>query len=162
MDSSQRLALDRLIKEYNPEETTNDIRSLKHSKPIMEDVITLEKVKKDYSRLKKTNPEEFKKIAISRGNFLWTNYTNIYNRLMNDELDINILSQFISVLKKIEEGNIDQHEGSVYIGELLKKLYVDSALRHGEKVDKKEQNKKPKGPKKDISWKEYKLLKKMI
>lgn len=159
MDPSQRLALDRLIKEYNPEETTSDIRRLKHSKPIMDDVITLEKLKKDYSRLRKSNPEEFKQIAIKRGNFLWSNYTNIYNRLMKDELDISILSQFISVLRKIEEGDIDQHEGSVYIGELLKKLYVDSALRQGENIDKKNKKSKPKGPKKDVSWKEYKLLK---
>jgi len=159
MDSNQRLALDKLIKEYQPEETTNDIRRLKHSKPIMEDVIILEKLKKDYSRLRKSNPEEFKKMAINRGNFLWSNYTNIYNRLMNDELDTRILSQFVSILKKIEDGDIDQHEGSVYVGEILRKLYIDSAIRHGDKIDKKNKKTEPKGPKKNISWSEYKLTK---
>ena len=31
---------------------------------------------------------------------------------------------------------VDQHEGSVLVGKLLKELYVDSALRRSENLDK--------------------------
>ena len=35
-----------------------------------------------------------------------------------------ILFQFIDVLNKIEDGKMDQHEGSYEVGLLLKKIYV--------------------------------------
>ena len=59
----------------------------------------------------------------------------------------------------IEEGLLDQHEGSVKVGELLKKLYVDSALRKGEKIDKSNPTEvKVFKESKDISWKQYKNM----
>ena len=37
--------------------------------------------------------------------------------------------KLINVLKNIEEGDVDQHEGSVVVGKILKEMYIDSALK---------------------------------
>ena len=62
------------------------------------------------------------------------------------------------VLQKIEEGECDQHEASVIVGNILKELFVDSAIRKEEKREKRERKKKKdnKRKKKNISWLEYK------
>ena len=99
-------------------------------------------------------------MMITHMNFLWTNYTNIFNRLIKDELDLKILSKFISVLSLVEDGKLNQHDASVQIGEILKSLYIDSAVKRQEKVDKRNDkiSKKEKiiKPKKNISWADYK------
>jgi hypothetical protein len=63
----------------------------------------------------------------------------------------------LQVLRAIEEGDVDQHEGSVVFGKLLKKLYIDSAVKEGDNLDKDNivepiiyVESKP------ISWKDYK------
>jgi hypothetical protein len=92
--------------------------------------------------------------------FLYDNYTNIFNRLLKDELNLNILANFLSVLKRIEDGKIDQHEGSYEVGLLLKKLYIDSVLKQKEKDEKKNKRKKKKTKKKaaKITWSRYKEM----
>ena len=59
------------------------------------------------------------------------------------------------VLKAIEDGKYDQHEGSVKVGEILKQLYIDSALKGGNQNEKKEKKERKRKGKK-ISWAEYK------
>jgi len=65
----------------------------------------------------------------------------------------------LSVLKMIEDGKVDQHEGSVMFGKVLKELYVDSAIKHGENLDKQyETEKVPQVEGKKISWNQYKKM----
>ena len=56
---------------------------------------------------------------------------------------------------------MDQHEGSVMVGKLLKEVYVDSALRRADNLDKQyESEEKPTlYDGKQISWKSYKSTK---
>jgi hypothetical protein len=91
--------------------------------------------------------------------WLWKNYMNIYNKLKKDELNLSILHNFLAVLKQIENGDLDQHEGSVKIGKILKELYVDSAVQKEKKREAKDnrKRKKKKGEKK-ITWTEYKKM----
>jgi hypothetical protein len=75
----------------------------------------------------------------------------------------------LNILKKIEDGELNQHEGSYLVGKYLKEMYIDSALKTKEKLEAKEakeQNKKiPKKPfsnvEKKISYKDYKILNKL-
>jgi hypothetical protein len=53
---------------------------------------------------------------------LYTYYADIFNRLCRDELNIGIMSKLIQILKLIEDGMVDQHEGSVAVGKLLKRV----------------------------------------
>jgi len=159
MNTKDRLQLSNLIKEYNSEETTSKIRSLKHSSNIKEDIITIQRMKIRYVNLKKNDFSKFKEIVSQKASFLYSNYTNIFNRLINDELDLQILGQFLSVLKQIEDGELDQHEGSYKVGMLLKKLYIDSALKQAEKYDANNPiATSSKNTGKQINWSEYKKM----
>lgn len=157
MDDATRLNLSKMIKEYQSEETTDKIRSLKHSLRIRDSVTTMIQLKQRFARMEKTNNSTFKTMCQNQCRFLYDNYTNIFNKLFKDELDLNILHQFLDILHRIEEGEIDQHEGSYLVGMALKKLYIDSAVKREEKMTPK--NTKPKFAKsKNISWREFKKI----
>ena len=47
---------------------------------------------------------------------------------------MDILLQLINVLHYIEDGAVDQHEGSVMVGKLLKEIYIDGAVRKADKL----------------------------
>ena len=158
MDNNLRNQLNKMVKEYKSEETTQNIREERNSVRIYRDVQTMLKLKVNYARLRKSNKDQFKKMAINKCNFLYTNFTNIFHRLFKDELNLKILYQMIQVLEKIELGKIDQHEGSFMVGDILKKLYIDSALKKEAKTEKNKKNKKveKKIPTKKMSWKDFK------
>jgi hypothetical protein len=93
---------------------------------------------------------------------LFYKYTDIYKRLLKDEIDLTIMSTALNVLQKIEDGEIDQQEGSVFVGKLFHQIYVDSALRRSENLDKVAADTETTFPKyegKSISWKEYRQKK---
>ena len=153
MNEEGRLKLKNMINEFKPEETTGKIRKLRHSDKIKNQVTLYLNLKKQYSRVSK---ETFQNMCKKKCEFLYNNYTNLFNKLVKDELDLNILFQFVSILKEIEIGKLDQHEGSVKVGQILKELYIDSALRE----DKKRDNKKHKYKKaKKVSWSDFKKIK---
>tara|TARA_Y100000816_G_C25956569_1_gene499113 strand:+ start:47 stop:553 length:507 start_codon:yes stop_codon:yes gene_type:complete len=157
MDSNLKKQLNKLVKEYKSEETTDKIRQLKHSELIYKDVQKILNLKKQYSRLEKTNKEQFKQIATNHCSFLVDNYTNLFIKLLKNQLDLNLLLKFINILKEIENGKLDQHEGSYKVGTILKKLYIDSAISNEkDKKPKKKIKKKPKLANKKLSWKDYK------
>jgi hypothetical protein len=94
--------------------------------------------------------------------FLWKNYTNIFNKLFEGYLDLAILNKFISLLKKIEDGVFDQHEASVMVGQVLKEIYIDRALKE-DQIKEKKRNKNKKQDKskskiKKISWRDFKKM----
>ena len=158
MNDNERLHLQKMIQANNTEDTTEAIRKVKHSSLIHDDVQQLLSLKTKYGRLSKSNPNEFDAICTSRCSFLFNNYTDIFNRVKKNELDLKLLNDFLNILKQIEDGKIDQHEGSFMVGKVLKELYIDSALKKSENLDKKSRKTKTDHvvkPEK-ISWKEYK------
>ena len=152
MNKEDKLNLKNMVSKYNPVETTDKIRELKHSEKIRENVTTYLELKKKYKRLSK---EQFLNIVQNKCYFLYENYTNIFNKLVKDELDLTILNKFLYILSKIENGEIDQHEGSVMVGNILKELYIDSAIKKDQKMNKYKKVEKKRKAKK-ISWNEYK------
>ena len=69
----------------------------------------------------------------------------------------------MKTLKKIEDGELDQNEGSYLVGELLKKIYVDSALRREKNFDEKSksnnsENKQQSRKIKNVTYSQYKTL----
>ena len=161
LSNDQKLHLQKMMNENNIEDNTNNIKKMKHSNLIRTDVNHLVFIKNKYNELEKENPEEFDNICTRECSFLFNNYTDIFNKIKKDIIDLNILDYFLKTLKKIEDGELDQNEGSYLVGELLKKIYVDSALRREKKIEDKEvpTNKKKKVVKeKNISYAEYKKL----
>lgn len=165
MNDDERLNLRKMIAANDTEDNTSKIRGLKHSELIRADVAKLLKLKHEYARLAKTHPSQYDSMCVSRCAFLFKYYTDIYNKIKKDEIDLNILMKFVSVLKLIEDGKIDQHEGSFEVGKLLKQIYVDSALRKSEHLDAAHESAGstlPAAPVKDVSWVQYKKMNKRI
>jgi len=140
--------LQKMIKVNDVENQTDLIRSLKHSHKLQTDINEL-------LRLKRENNLENAEMTCC---FLFTHYTDIFNKVKKDEIDLKILNHFLNVLRNIEDGEIDQHEGSYLIGSLLKSLYVDSALKKAEKLNSKEEEEIEPPVVVNISYKDYKNL----
>ena len=155
IDEKTRLNLQRMMKENDVEETTDQIRELKHSKLIRQDVIQMKQLKKKYKRI---SHDKFKQIATTQCNFLFNNYTNIFNRLVADELNYAIMEQFLNVLEEIENGKVDQHEGSYQIGLILKKMYIDSALKREERFNDDGKKVAFAKPVNKVSWEQFKTM----
>ena len=162
MDKRDKLNLERIIKENNVEDCTEEIRSKKHSSLIKADVDKMIHLKKTHIDLGTLD-----ELIHSQCSFLFMNYTDIFNKLKKDELNVDTLFEFLEVLKTIEDGGLNQHEGAYKIGKLLKKLYIDSALVHAKRLDDKTSSSDNSSEKhqqlpevKDISWTTYKKLQK--
>jgi hypothetical protein len=155
--AEESLNLKRLLKESDAQDNTDYIRRVKHSEKIRDDIRKLDTLKKTKQSLYDENREEFTTIAKETAPFLFQNYTDIFNKMVANELDLVIMTRLLSVLKMIEDEKVDQHEGSVVVGKVLKELYVDSALKRCDNLDKlHEKPKEDKPEPKTISWGEWK------
>ena len=159
LTNSERLNLKKLVDESDCENNTDHIRKIKHSTKIRADVNKMIAIKKQYSDMKFTEPDKYLEMFQTQCNFLFNQYTDIFNKLLKDELDLKIMTQLLIVLKLIEDNKVDQHEGSVMVGKILKELYVDSAMRRADNLDK-EHYVAPvaKAESKPITWKQYKSM----
>jgi hypothetical protein len=150
-----------MIKANNVEDQTARIRELKHSEKIRHDVSAYLQLVQKYPGSQ--HKEFFKQSCLKQCSFLFNNYTDIYNKLVKNELNLTILMQFVDVLRDIENGAMDQHEGSFKVGKILKELYIDTALRKEQKLQARNGGrgniKKEKGPSKGkkISYVEFKI-----
>jgi hypothetical protein len=158
MDDKQRLQLQNMIKTNNVEDQTGLIRNLKHSHVLRNEINTMIMIKAKY----RGDDEKIAQECMNESNFLFTYYTDIFNKVKKDEIDITLLYKFLDILKQIEDGELDQHEGSFQVGTILKDIYVDSALKKADKLnaaaaetDKVEQKK----ANVQISWKQFKKMK---
>lgn len=158
LNDKNRLNLQEMVKAYDSEDNTVKIRSLRHSQRIKDDVERLLNLKKKYNRMQKTDYKKYERLIISHCNFLWNNYTNIFNRILKDELNVNILFKFLEKLREVEDQKLDQNEASVEVGQLLKELYIDSALQRSKKIEQhdKKTTSKERTPIHNISWASYK------
>jgi len=159
LSNKERLDLKRLVNESECENNTDTIRELKHSTKILSDVCILEKLKREKSLTIKDN--EFIEECSQKAQFLYIYYPDIFYKVLKDEIDLRILSKLLKVLKMIEDGNVDQHEGSAMVGKILKEMYIDSAVRHGNNLDKEHESEKTKKEEgRRINWRQYKALQK--
>ena len=112
MDDKQRLQLQNMIKANNVEDQTELIRNLKHSQILRNEVNNMILIKSKY----RGNDEKIYNECVNECNFLFTYYSDIFNKIRKDEIEFGILNKFLDVLRKIEDGELDQHEGSFMVG----------------------------------------------
>jgi len=162
LTSEESLNLKRLISKADDyQDNTDYIRRIKHSEKIRDDIRKLDIFMKNNKNLKKKQPDRYRSRAMSECSFLFSNYTDIFNKVLSEELDFAIMSRLLMVLKLIEDEKVDQNEGSVMVGKVLKELYIDSAMKHGEHLDAKyasEKEDKVPVESKSISWSEWKRM----
>lgn len=154
---SQSLNMKALMESDDYVNNTDRIREIKHSESILVDIGKICELKQTHRKMKIIEEEKFKHLCQTSCPFLYNNYTDIFNKVINDELDMKMMVEFVQVLKQIEEGKIDQYDASVKIGTILKDMYVDSAMRRGEKIDEKHAAEATKFVEpRSLSWKEFK------
>jgi hypothetical protein len=136
---------------------TERIRELKHSESILVDIGKLCEIKKTHFHMRMVEEEKYNHLCQTSAPFLFNNYTDIFNKVLKDELNMELMVKFIFILKQIEDGIIDQYDASVKVGTILRDIYVDSARRRGDNLDKEHAAEAPVfvEPVK-ISWKDYK------
>ena len=154
MDEKSRLQLQKMIKANDVEDVTDLIRELKHSHILENDINQLLLLKAKY----RNDPDKIHEQGIQDCGFLFTYYTDIYNKVRKDEIDLTILNKFLNILRKIEDGEIDQHDGAFLVGTLLKEMYVDCALRKADKLNENEVVEEKPREKIEISWRDYKKI----
>ena len=154
ISDEDRLNLKKIVDQSECEDNTDGIRKLKHSALIRDDIRILENLKK--TRAPSMNDADFLELCAIQCRFLYDNYTDIFHKIVNNELDLIIMTKLLTVLKLIEDGKVDQHEGSVIVGKILKELYLDSAVKRADAIDKKYDSEKVVmvEPTK-ISWREF-------
>jgi len=157
MDDKERLDLKHLLDKSDYIDNTENIRRLKHSTFIRDDIRKIDTLKKTKSDLRTNNPEEFEELCRKECSFLYDKYTDIFHKVLKDELDFTIMTKLLIVLKLIEDEKIQQEEGSVMVGKILKELYIDSAMKRMDNLDKEHRVEEvPRVVPMNISWKEYK------
>lgn len=162
MNLDERLNLKKMLaqsQEYV--DHTEDIRKLKHSGLLLDGMRDIEKLKRSNSTLRSEDPAAFENLCKNATPTLYSLYTDLFHKLVKDELNLVIMVKLIRILELIEQGQVDQNEGSVMVGKILKELYVDSAVRLGDKLDKEREAttnadaQVPSEPAKQISWKQW-------
>ena len=126
MNSEDKLYLKKMIDANNVKDQTKNIQKLKHSSKIIKDIEIMSLLKNKHRAIKDSPP--YYEIMKKSCNFLYTNYLDIFNKILYNKLNIDILYQFLEQLKQIEENKTNQHEASYKIGKLLKELYIDTVV----------------------------------
>ena len=159
MDFSQRLELQKICRDNNVSDQTDLMRELKHSSIIRDEV---NKIIARRNSLVNPSEEDYKTLKFElmvECDFLFKYYTDVFNRVVKDEIDMGMFNKFLDMLEDIENGKQDQHEASFKIGKLLKEIYIDSAMKTADKLNKKYENTDEEVPETEtinISWSEYK------
>ena len=156
MNPEDKLNLQKMINANDVDDCTDDIRQKRHSSPIRRDVRRMVEIKRDAEN---SDAESLDDLLAAECGFLFTNYTDIFNKVRKDEIDLAILYRLLDVLGTIENGEADQHEGSYRVGSLLKELYVDSALRKAKKLDdERGVGSAPARTPKQVSWAQFQAM----
>ena len=126
MDKNERQILEKMIKESDFVDNTHIIRNMKNSDLIKNDVNKLLKLKQKYGSV--SDLDIYKKMAQVECGFLYKNYKPIFEKLIDNKLELGVMLLLIKTLKKIEVGELDQNEGSVEVGKILKQIYIDKVI----------------------------------
>ncbi len=161
LSSEERLDLKKLINNSECENNTDSIRQLKHSTQILQGITDLVNLKRSHPEM---SNEEFAEFARTPCQFLYENYTDIFMKIIKDELDLVMMQKLLYIFKMIEDEKVDQHTASVLVGKYLKEIYIDSAIKHGNHLDEQHAKDAPPAPTdgREISWNEYKNHKNKI
>jgi len=161
----EKLDLKKMLSNSDAPDNTEYIRRVKHSVKIRNDIRAIDKIK----RTPDISPENIKDLAKEAAPFLLENYADLFKKVVEDELDLEIMSRLLTVLKLIEDDKVDQHEASVMVGKILKELYVDSALKKCKKMDEAadaaaaaSEPEEPKITGKPISWQQWRTMRAKI
>ena len=135
MNAAEQQALNDMIKEYNPTDNTELIKTLKHSVVLKSNINKLLRIMAEH----KNNNDKIIELAKRDCEILTVYYPKIFETIKEGNHDLKILYEMLKILQKIENGELTQHEASFEVGKYLKQQYIDEKLKLEEKV-KQEHN----------------------
>jgi hypothetical protein len=94
--SEERLNLKRLINETECEDNTSNIRKLKHSVLIRDDIRRLDTLKIENATIRSVDPEGFLVMARAQASFLYNNYTDLFNKIQSIDEENYQIARFTS------------------------------------------------------------------
>ena len=106
LSDAERINLKKMINESECGDNTDNIRKLKHSVLMRDDIRKIDTLKNTHPDMKMNENDKFVELCRSEAPFLFSNYTDIFNKLVSDELDMTIMTQFLTILKMIEDETI--------------------------------------------------------
>lgn len=144
------------LEEYkeNYEDNTDFIREEKRSVFLRDDILKMERLKRSYKGDKES--QEFRDLCSTECQYLFTHYSMIFNKLLKDVLDLNLMFRTLETLRQIEVGLLNQEEGTERVGKMFADMYLDAARREGELLDAKHPEKPEPIEGKSITWKQFK------
>tara|TARA_Y100000816_G_C25936381_1_gene488363 strand:+ start:356 stop:826 length:471 start_codon:yes stop_codon:yes gene_type:complete len=135
MNDLERKQLSQLIRDNDVEDVTEAIRTRKHGPRLKSEIASLyDLVEKAHVESRDIDDYEPERACF----FMFSNYTDIFNKVKKDIIDRKMLNLFVDKLIMIEKGECDQHEAAVEVGKLLKKMYIDSALKNAKNLEDNE------------------------
>jgi hypothetical protein len=152
MNDNDRHQLKQMIEHNNVTDQTDLMREKKHSSEILRCVLKIIELKESHKTLLQENKPKFEEMALKNCGFLFFNYMQLYNTVLKENIDLTIMFRLIQILREIENGTCDQHEGSYKVGKILKEIYIDGTLADINNKDTSLQ--KPEF--KPIKWNDYK------
>ena len=143
LDPRMRIEFQEMLRKEGRTDQTEHIRELKQSYILEENLDTLLELKEKYGNDVKKIEEE----GLNECGFLYTRYTDLFHKIKNDELDIELFRRLIGHLRDIENEEVDQCEATFNI---VKELYINAAEKRRENIDQQkkkeeEEEKKNKG-----------------
>lgn len=159
MNQQERLQLKHMMATNNVQDYTEEIRKLKHSTLMQIDMERIQELRNQEPDL-----QRLKNQCMIECSFLFTNYPDLYIRLVKGELDLGMFYKFINTLKKIESGKLDWHEGSYEFSSIARDMYMSSAANADTTLNEtaKLEEKIEENSDLDLSissWKQYKQTK---
>ena len=145
-------------------DNTNDIRERKASEHLLVEIRNFEAFEKKNLQLKKDNFVEYVDKCKEICPYLNVHFNGIFNYLLKENVNYDIMAQFLYVLKMIEDGKMTQQDGSGAIGKILGQIYLDPAVQTKSAISSpsNEDSESVKAqPALEIGWKSYKKTKKI-
>ena len=85
LTNDERLNLKKMINESDCDDNTDNIRRLKHSVLMRDDIRKLDTLKNTHADMKNNKNDDFIVLCQNECKFLYANYTDIFNKLVKDE-----------------------------------------------------------------------------
>ena len=130
-------------------DNTELIRNQKMGSTFEKEVAIMNKILNKYKN--KNKYELVREKCINECPILFEHNTLLFNKIIKQEIDLDLLTEFINIMKEIENGICDYNSACVKISEILKCIYIDSALKKSDKLDIEN----PPSPKRDVSHLSY-------
>jgi len=95
LSADERLNLQKMVTEMGSEDNTEHIRKVKHSIVLRDEIRKLDTFKKGNTELQIRDPEQYIEQCKGVTPFLHNNYTDIFNRIVKDELDLELMTKLL-------------------------------------------------------------------